>query len=361
MRILFTFLVVTSISQAYLLRTQYEGVRQTGMGNASLALADDANCLWYNPACLGRLKKGSLHLIDINAGWDSSDTLGRLRNALFNGDTANLIRPDTQLTRTGIFSKLFGPYFGFGVFEQIQTYTDIGNVARPNVDIFTYNDLGAILGFGFPFGDYAALGFSGRLFQRTGIDASITVAELLAQLNLSDLSQFNNAAFEFIRNMLRTGYALGLNVGFHGRIPLKVKSPKWTVGITAEDFGVTTFKALTAEAKPPAPIITTYSVGTALQYQLSPLSFFNLALDVRNLWEDIPWFMTIHFGAEFRHRWFGLRAGVNQGHLTYGGSLEFPPHTRVHFSSYAVELGNALMERQQRYYLMQVVIGMNPF
>lgn len=354
--------LTVSTANAYLLRTQFEGVRETGMGNSFIALADDANALWYNPAGLARVKKGSLHLLDINAGWDSQDTLTRLKNALFYGDSANLIRPDTQLTRVGTFPKIIFPYFGFGVFEQVQTYTDIGNLTRPTVDIFTYNDLGVMVGFGIPMGDYLSIGLSGRLFQRAGIDASLTPEALIAAVSASDPTQFNAKAFEFLRTLLRTGYALGMNVGVLARIPLRVNSPKWTVAATAEDFGTTTFRGLTSEVLAPVPIITTYTVGTALQYTLNKQSVFNLSLDLRNLYElDVPYFKTVHFGAEYRHRFFGLRGGISQGAITYGGSLEFPPHTRLHFSSYAVELGENLMERQQRYYMVQLTIGMNPF
>ena len=362
MKPVFSLLVVfCSVGHGYLLRTQFEGVRQTGMGNAFIALADDANTLWYNPAGLARFKKASLHLIDANAGWDNNDTLTRLKNALFNGDSANLLRPDTQLTRAGVFPKVLGKYFGFGIYEQVQTYTDIGNLERPSVDIFTYNDLGVMIGFGVPMGDYLSFGFSGRLYYRTGIDASLTPNELLALVSISDPEQFNNSVFEFVKTLLRTGYATALNVGLLAQIPLKSNSPKWTVAITVEDAGDTAYKSLTPEVNAPVSTIATYSVGSALQYTLTKHSVFNLALDIRNLWEDIPQFKTVHFGAEYRHRWFGIRAGINQGAITYGASLEFPPHTRVHFSSYGVELGDSLLERQQRYYLMQLVIGMNPF
>lgn len=358
---LFILILVCPLAHGYLLRTQFEGVRQTGMGNAYIALADDANCLWYNPAGLARFRSGSVHLLDVNGAWDSTDTLTRLKNALFNGDTANLIRSDTQMTRFGIFPKFFAPYFGFGVFEQVQTYTDIGNLARPDVDIFTYNDLGLIAGFGIPMGDSLSVGISGRLFQRAGINASITPNDLLSLINVSDPNQFNAAAFDFIKQLLRTGYALAMNVGAIARIPLKVNSPKWTIGITAEDLGNTTFRGLTEGVLPPVPIIATYSAGTALQYTISKHSVFNLALDIRNLMEDIPQFKMVHLGAEYRHRFFGLRGGISQGVITYGASVEFPPHTRIHFSSYGAELSDALLGRQQRYYLVQFVIGMNPF
>ncbi|MBI1860150.1 MAG: hypothetical protein HYR96_04435 [Deltaproteobacteria bacterium] len=369
MKRLILILLLAHQAHGYLVRTQYEGIRPTGMGNAYLALADDSNSVWYNPAGLAKQKKWGMNLLDANGAWDSQDTLNRLKNALFNGDNANLLRPDTEMVRFGIFPKFFAPYFTFGLFEQINSFTDVGtvstndilNITAPSVDIFTFNDLGAIAGLGFPFGPYLNFGASVRFFSRTGINSSISPNDLLASLNLTDPTQFNSAVFTFLRNLLRTGYAIGLNVGFLGEVPLPRGYPKWTVAAAAEDVGVTTFRGLTAGILAPEPIISTYSAGTALQYTLTKHTVLNIALDLRNLLEDHPDFKLVHFGAEVRHKFFALRGGVSMGHLTYGASLEFPPHTRIHFSSYAIELANNLLERQQRYYMMQFIVGMNPF
>lgn len=363
MKVIFPILLFALSAHADLLRSQFDGIRAMGMGNSYIALADDSNALWTNPAGLGRYRRGALHLIDINGAWDSQDTLTRLKNALFAGDIANLIRPDTELVRFGIFPKFFLPYFGFGFFEQFQSFTDIGNLNSPRVDIFTYLDLGAIAGFGFPMGDYAAFGFSTRFIQRSGIDAFLTPNELLANVNVNieNAQDFNNAAFNFLKKMLRSGYAFGLNVGFLGRVPLKVNSPKWTYGITVEDLGDTAFKSISDGVNAPASIIANYNIGTALQYTMSKTSVFNIALDFRNIYEAIPFFKMAHLGLEYKNQFFSLRAGVNQAAITYGASLEFPPHTRLHIASYAVELSDTPFARTQRYYITQLIIGMNPF
>jgi hypothetical protein len=263
--------------------------------------------------------------------------------------------------RADVFPKFFTPYFGFGIFDKIHTFHDIGNLERPAVDIFTINDLGVIMGLGFPMGDYISAGLSARVFQRTGIDATLTANELLALVQVSDPTQFTNTAFEFLKTLLRTGYAYGINAGVLLRVPLKTNSPRWQIGLAVEDLGDTTFRALAPPALAPVPVIATYSAGTSLTYTLNKFSVVNVCLDLRNLFEIIPTLKTTHFGIEYRHRYFGFRMGFNHGWPTYGASLEFPPHTRVHLTSYAVELGNGPLERQQRYYLLQAVIGMNPF
>ena len=49
-------LLIPSLAFSSLIRNPYEGVRPTGMGNAYIAISDDFNALWYNPAGLTKIK-----------------------------------------------------------------------------------------------------------------------------------------------------------------------------------------------------------------------------------------------------------------------------------------------------------------
>ncbi|NBX83219.1 hypothetical protein EBQ90_09040 [bacterium] len=94
--ILFSFFVCQVICHAGLLRPGYQFSRPTGMGNAFLALADDANALFYNPAALARVKGVRVHLVDAQLAVDKTETLTRLKQALFDNNTDGLIESDRQ-------------------------------------------------------------------------------------------------------------------------------------------------------------------------------------------------------------------------------------------------------------------------
>jgi len=79
------------------------------------------------------------------------------------------------------------------------------------------------------------------------------------------------------------------------------------------------------------------------------------------MFEPIHFAKSAHLGLEYRHKYFGLRGGYDQGYFTYGASWELLPHTRVHFASYAKELGENFHERSQRWYVVQLVIGFRPY
>src|SRR3954463_9660759 len=105
MRFAFIILLTLSsirLSATGLVREPYQGVRPTGMGNAFLALSDDNNALWYNPAGLARVKNYHVSIIDMTVGVDNLDALGRLGSALFAGNYNGLIRTDRQWFRMGL-------------------------------------------------------------------------------------------------------------------------------------------------------------------------------------------------------------------------------------------------------------------
>lgn len=92
-------LVFCATCRGEILRTQFEGVRPLGMGNAFIAIADDANALWYNPAALAQGKGIHVNLLDTTLGVDSIDTFNRVANAVLKGDTSDLIRTDQEYIR----------------------------------------------------------------------------------------------------------------------------------------------------------------------------------------------------------------------------------------------------------------------
>src|SRR6476620_8358071 len=115
------FLLILSLlagtARAELLRENFEGIRPLGMGNAFLAVADDSNVLWYNPAGLADVKGVHFNLIDGTLGVDSLDTFRRVSAALTQGDLNNLMRPDTEFVGLGIRTGVIAPYFGFQLFD----------------------------------------------------------------------------------------------------------------------------------------------------------------------------------------------------------------------------------------------------
>lgn len=359
--ITFIFILFAWNANAYLLRPGFEGVRPTGMGDAFSALADDANALFYNPAGLARIKQVHFHLLDFTLGTDSDNTLTRLNNAMFKGDFEHLVRPDREFLRMSFRPTFIAPRFGFALFQDAKGFFDVSSATTNGIDIYAHNDIGIISGIGVPLGDFFSVGVSGKVFQRTGVDFQYNPATITSDSDLMNAIQ-SGELYTLLKDLANTGWGIALNAGIIARIPLQnndKNGPKLHVSAVAENIGNTTFKPLGSISAPPS-IKQSYTLGMAYSVPLSKNWVWNTTADVKHVLESLPFVKQFHFGTEFRHNIFGLRAGVSQGYPTLGFSLEFPPHTRLHFSTYAKELGSKLNERNHRWYLMQLVIGFNP-
>lgn len=345
---------------ATLLRPGYEFPRATGMGGAFIALADDSTSVFYNPAALAKNKSVHLHIIDSQLLLDGLDTLNRINKAIFQGKTNELINPDKQSTGFGIKPTLITPYFGLSVFSQGFGRFDLNSLQGSTVDVFAFNDLGIALAFGIPFSEYFSFGFGVRAIQRSSVEVSKSVSELLAELGM-DSSSVNNDPWTALKKYTGIGYAFPLNAGFLLSLPQLTKaSPYIRFAGTVENIGGTTFSKISGSSTP-SKLNPSFHFGSLLQYPLEKNFLLNITADLRDQFQGISFFKTFHAGAELRHKYFGIRTGLSEGYATYGFSLEFPPHTKIHFSSFAKELGGKLWEKQERFYQMQLIIGFNPW
>ncbi|MDD5066779.1 MAG: PorV/PorQ family protein [bacterium] len=150
-----------SVSGAEILNLDI-GARQTGMGNSSAALADDAQALLYNPAGLGQLNKAGLALSyvnlfsELNLGsllvnypfWKGSLGLGlNYISSVEFKEIVNGLEKDNALSYSAF---LFQAGYGLRVNRMIQTGLGLKYISS---DIGGYNagafaiDAGIILGF----------------------------------------------------------------------------------------------------------------------------------------------------------------------------------------------------------------------
>lgn len=351
-------------AEAFLLRENFKGIRPLGMGNAFIAIADDKEALWYNPAGLAKIKGVHGNLFDLNMMVDSQDTLKRIGNAAFHGDFANLVRRDIQAMQFTVKPTFIMPYFGLQFYDNFYSFTDFRDMQTldARVDVNTYNDIGVITGFAIPFGQYLSAGMALKIFQRSAVDTSVTFQDLLTQMKLTDPSQFESAIYDHLQSIAGLGYAAGINLGVLFQVPLMTKNPRLFTAITIDDLGFTSFYKFGNNAAPP-PIPYRYNAGVALRYALSKTAEFNVAADFRDYYSvgNVGTIARrINVGCELRNHLFGIRTGIHQGYPALGLSITYPPHTQIHLASYANELGTGFHERMQRLYTLELVIGFNP-
>jgi hypothetical protein len=354
---IFFLLLPLSLSAEYL-RVPYEGIRPLGMGNAYLALADDANALWYNPAGLTQVKGVHFDLFNFTGGVDSANTLDRVYSAVFQGNYSGLISPSQEFLRFNANPTFVCPYFGFMLFDNMQGMFNIQELSLPTADIYAVNDFGALMAFAVPVGDYLSFGASVRAFERTGVDTTLSPQQLIAELGVPS-SNFTNSVYNYLQGLAGTGYGIGLNLGMLLKVPMPSKTNRLQFGATVEDVGNTTIHRISGGYLPYIPM--TYNFGAAFTNYLSKDSQLNFTADYRDAFSTVPLFEQVHLGAEFRIRYMSFRAGYYEAYPTFGFGLETPVHTRINLLTYAVEEGSARWQDGQRIYMAQLIIGFNPY
>lgn len=361
------FLILAALwsfgASAELVRESYASARALGMGNAFTAMADDASALWYNPAGLARVRGAHFHLVDTSFRVDGMNTVTRIGNALFQGDYDNLIRQDLQAMAFSLRPTFVTKYFGISFYDSINSFSDFRdlNSLTATADIFAFNDLGVILGMGFPFTDYLSFGTSVRIFQRTSLDTTITTETLVNQIGV-DVTDFQTAIYDYLKTQYGAGWGVGVNFGGMAKIPVfKKGGPDWTIGFLTENVGNLHFRRLGTNTNLPPDLKMTYHLGTAFRFPLAKTSELNLTFDYRHVFDKtIPGTKKIHIGAEYRGRFFDLRAGMHQLYPTLGFGIKLPSHTRFNFATYGVELGQGALERSKRLWEIQLALAFNP-
>lgn len=349
------------VARGELIRNYMEGTRPTGMGGAFIGIADDHNAIWYNPAGLGFMKGTSLNMLDLTLGVDSVDTLNRFTNGVLTNNFNNILRPDRQFNRMAVRPTFLTRYFGFSIYQSLNSFVEMSNLETLDmqVDMFAYNDVGAIAAIGYPILPHLSLGASMRIFMRTGVDATITAESLLEELAVSGSADVTSAAYNQLARLMGTGWAIGATVGALAKIPFPKDYPEAKLGVTVEDFTDTEFRELATDRRPPN-MRRTINMGASLKNNLPGGSALTFAFDVRRNFEGLPFFKQLYAGAEYRTKYFSLRGGLYQAKPAFGISIETPPHTRIHFSTYAPSLDKNIWGKAQRWYVLQLIIGFNP-
>jgi hypothetical protein len=330
-----------------------KGVRPLGMGNAFTAVADDKNALFYNPAGIAKLLKFEFSLIDpiIEV---SKNTIDLIQDAM-DIDTENTTEV-TNLMRDYMgthhhFRVSVTPTMGFRVdnlgfmitgFAQGVMDFEFHNAVYPRMDFYYRQDLGVMAGSGmeFSFIHGLKLGLTVRALRRSLIDESYSAIEISDE-DFTDNVQDDKVTDEEYYMDFGMIYTLPFKRFFHtdiGVVYQNVDAPHHD-----ENLGIK--KQL--------------NIGIAIERYFKKSSIL-LAADFRDVSnkasEDDDIFKRLHFGIEWSLPMFAIRAGVNQGYLTYGATMDFGILI-IEAASYGEEIGSYSGQKLDRRYVIQFQFG----
>jgi hypothetical protein len=321
--VLILFLTVALPAFAQERYSFYQGVRQMGMGGASVAVVNDETALLANPAALGKLRDHYVTVVDpdVEVGTHTQQVTNNNVMGMTNPQTAlddSLKHPDKHLNeKAQIFPSIVVPNFGMGLFAKYQIDGQY-NSTTTNFEYDYTNDYAAVFGFDFRFWNgVVKIGTNVRVDNRTEVHNS-GIAGTSTGLTLSQLAS--------------SGVGVGSDTGILITAPVKYLP---TLGAVYRDVGGTSYDLRQGLFMKTAafPDMTPQTVDVGLS--IHPI----LGNHVLTLSKETEQMRRVHAGFEFNFAdAIFLRGGLNQRYWTAGLELAVG-HYQFQAASYGEDIG----------------------
>ena len=342
--------------------TQY-GVRPLAMGNAYVAVADDFNALFYNPAGLARLESWHGELLNPKVGVSALtvktiSTVTSLAGAGSTGVESTLtafeaLSGKPQWINVGWTPHLVFPGFGIGMGLDLGANLTVHRTIAADVNAGTEIIIPVAYAKNF-LEDRLSLGVAVKGLFTTGVDR---------EFSLADITAFSKKDADSTGAQLKDYVVAGKGVGVDlGMLFTPVTTGEPTLGISIADVGGTPYKAtkvgsaVLGAPKPRAP-----AVNTGISYKpIKTGSYYVLTtVDAHAINQPIHFSKKLNFGTEWG---FGkvlkLQAGLHQGSLSGGFQLDAWILV-LRFATYAEQIGHVAGESAtatDRRYVAQIKV-----
>ncbi len=326
------------------LKELYKGARALSMGNAFVALADDEQAIFYNPAGLAGVRKLSLNYFAADLIL-SSDLIGSYAAGLsafksLSGDSLNVIIGKNIFGGVQIAPCFIMPNIGVAILIDGQFALYSQNKALPQITLGYQTTNGIVVGYGISLNR----GFRQRSDLRFGLGAKFLYRRggyhLLPPMTLVSIgmSKLKEITGNFERGV---GLDAGTQFVFNFNSRMKL-----SFGLAITDIGDTAFTGNTAD-----PIKSNLSAGMAFEYSLK-IAKVRVTYDLRHLLQQTDFRKKSHIGSEFTMPFISVYLGVNQVYPSYGLSFD-AWLLKITALSYSEELGSFVHQDPAKYWIVK--------
>lgn len=344
-------------------RWTHFGVRPLAMGNAFVAIVDDFNALFYNPAGLARLKE-----------WD-----GEFFNPAFeiSSNTTDFINDLTDLTQgsasqtTAVLDLIEANtgqnhHIAFGLTPHLVfPGFGIGLGAHLDASLTFHRDPSAFINFGpeliLPISyatnfleDRLSVGFSLKARVKGGVNHEFTIQDLEALKSNADEAD-GAASGPKIEDFVEGGFGYGADLGILFT-PMDPLEP--TFGLSITDFGGTSYSTQIdvgdAALSTPDDVLPSVNVGLSLKPIKTDVMYLTTAIDMHSINQPFDYTKKLNLGLELGYgSLIKLQTGLHQGYLSAGFQIDVGL-LALRFATYSEELGNVAGKIEDRRYLLQI-------
>lgn len=343
------FVLVSSMLFAGEYNYIYRGARPLGMGGAFVAVSNDQNALFYNPAGLSHVPDRRLVLLAVEAevgqgAYDAYtdildvDTDNELEVAQFLRDYIG----EYSHAAAAVFPYYIRPHFAFGIFGAANTNFIARNYQYPSLVIDSTADVGAALGYAHAFfNDALSIGASLKYVVRKSLNETYTVPDITSD-NFDDM----------VEDDVQDGSGILLDIGFIYRfekVAIGQKDVVFQIGLSANNL-------IGSDMGHARDIEEHVDVGIAASVDswLFALDYFDVAGMIDD--DDDPG-KRIRLGVEYQfEKLFAVRAGLYQGYTTLGLEID-TRYVLIDLLTYAEEVGTYAGQHRDRRYMLGLKFG----
>jgi len=331
--LLFSFLVNSTPSFSVDDWTAY-GVRPLAMGNAFVAVADDFNALYYNPAGLARIKEWQMEIV--NPRFDLSTNTYFLAKTIKSkgkmnlSDELNTIDDDAgkpNYVGVGITPYFIAPGWGFG----INSNNFASFIAHKNVDVELNANAKLIVPISKAanfFSNRLSLGVTVKAEAIAGIDRDVSVN------NISIISKNTNSN-QKIDDFITSGKGIGVDLGLLFTPSDTPMEP--TFGMSITDVGGTKLTKLLKKGEPADDIPPSVNTGISFKPIKTERQYLLVAIDTQMINQDEHFSHKLSFGLEYGVlKVIKVQAGLLDGYPTAGFQLDLTL-LKIRLATYAVD------------------------
>ena len=350
----------------FTIHQEYTSTRALGMGNAFIAIADDHNAMFYNPAGLAYRKDGQFHGF-LRGGanpelFDLQKEIDQIKgSATEEQDIANLIQSKygqhyySRVTTGGMYVR---PRWGFAFLPadlslDITPHQQLG----PTLDANGYLDSTLAISYSRPVswlkGHQISWGTTVKAIHRIHVGQSLLAAQLVDGKELFEKKDANEG--------LTVDADLGLLWKLKPKGFMKYLKPSFAMVIrNVADYGYfTKFDVVSDQSGDPPNLGRRFDLGS--KWDLPNFWVFDphLAIDIRDIGHENWTFVKgSHAGVELYWKMFNWwkghwAAGINQGYWTAGLGARFA-WFQFDVASFGEEVGPSTARNESRRYMVEL-------
>ncbi len=365
---LFLLLIIIVGTKAYAEPTPHlmRGLRPLGMGNAFVAVSDDENALFYNPAGLDDVKIDRVEIVNpifelstsvIEVMLDVVDTAGNSDDSDADQTEEIVNLANEHMGKPAYLRIMLSPgytrrNFAIKVFPGVEADLNVRNRVFPNIEFNGKFNFGMGIGF--------AQGYKDKLLQvGVAVKPVYRIASGDQVLGIQNINSFN----ETIQSFDNRGFLLGADIGLKSHwdtlfhmwdVPYLTDIAAYTrprVGIVFQSQQL----ELTGDTDKDR---STLAMGGAMNFDFWKLENI-FALDIREINQPTSLWSKVSMGVESwlgKKRIIGGRLGLNQFRPTIGGTLDFK-FFKGDLAAYYEEVGELIRQKGDLRVALQATFG----